>query len=153
AFTGAQARATGLVAEAEGGTLFLDEVDSLPLVNQVKLLRLIQEKEFRPLGQSRLHRGNVRFIAATNADLLAEVQAGRFRPDLFFRLRVVPLEVPPLRERPEDILVLLNHFIEQYSAEYGQSLVAFTERANARLLSYPWPGNVRELENCARCLI
>jgi len=153
AFTGARTRAAGLVSEAEGGTLFLDEVDSLPLASQVKLLRLIQEKEFRPLGQPQLRTCDVRFIAATNSDLLAEVQAGRFRPDLFFRLRVVPLDVPPLRDRPEDVLVLLNHFIAYYSVEYGQPPVSLTDRANARLVSYSWPGNMRELENCARCLI
>ncbi|WP_163998204.1 sigma 54-interacting transcriptional regulator [Pyxidicoccus caerfyrddinensis] len=153
AFTGARTRNRGLVAEAEGGTLFLDEVDALPLANQVKLLRLIQQKEYRPLGDSKLHRSNVRIVAATNADLLTETQAGNFRFDLFFRLRVLPIEVPPLRERPEDIPPLLEHFLEHYAAEYGQAPVSFTAEALERLLTYSWPGNVREVENCARFLL
>ncbi|MBJ6764129.1 sigma-54-dependent Fis family transcriptional regulator [Myxococcaceae bacterium JPH2] len=153
AFTGAKARAQGLVAEAENGTLFLDEVDALPLSAQVKLLRFIQQKEYRPLGASRALRSNVRIIAATNADLLAEVQAGTFRFDLFFRLRVVPLEVPALRERPEDIPLLMEHFLQRYAAEYGKAPVTFSDAALERLRTYSWPGNVRELENCARCLL
>jgi DNA-binding NtrC family response regulator len=153
AFTGARSRNRGLVAEAERGTLFLDEVDALPLANQVKLLRLIQQKEYRPLGDSKLHRSDVRIIAATNADLLAETQAGNFRFDLFFRLRVLPIEVPALRERPEDIPPLLEHFLQHYSAEYGQAPVTFSEEAMERLLTYAWPGNVREVENCARFLL
>lgn len=153
AFTGARARSQGLVAEAEHGTLFLDEVDALPLSAQVKLLRFIQQKEYRPLGATRMQQSDVRIIAATNADLLAEVQAGTFRFDLFFRLRVLPLEVPPLRKRPEDIPPLLEHFLQRYSAEYGKAPVTFTEAAQERLRTYPWPGNVRELENCARFLL
>lgn len=153
AFTGARSRNRGLVAEAEHGTLFLDEVDALPLASQVKLLRLIQQKEYRPLGDSKLHRTDVRIIAATNADLLAETQAGNFRFDLFFRLRVLPIEVPALRERPEDILPLLEHFLLRYAAEYGQAAVSFSPEAMDRLLTYAWPGNVREVENCARFLL
>jgi two-component system response regulator GlrR len=153
AFTGARPRAEGLVKEAAGGTLFLDEVESLHPVNQVKLLRLIQEKEYRPLGEPRVRRIDVRFIAASNADLLAETRQGRFRLDLFFRLRVLPVPVPPLRERPEDVPLLLDHFIRKYVAEYGKDPVTFTPRALARLLAYAWPGNVRELENCVRYLL
>ncbi|MBZ4423239.1 sigma 54-interacting transcriptional regulator [Myxococcus sp. RHSTA-1-4] len=153
AFTGARSRNRGLVAEAEHGTLFLDEIDALPLANQVKLLRLIQEKEYRPLGDSRLHRSDVRIVAATNADLLAETQAGNFRFDLFFRLRVLPIEVPALRERPEDIQPLLEHFLQHYAAEYGRAPVSFSPEAMERLLTYSWPGNVREVENCARFLL
>jgi DNA-binding NtrC family response regulator len=153
AFTGARARSTGLVAEAENGTLFLDEVDALPLANQVKLLRLIQQKEYRVLGESRPRKANVRFIAATNTDLLSEVKAGRFRADLFFRLRVLPLEVPALKDRPEDIPVLFEHFLTRYTAEYGKAPVRFTQRAMDHLLSYAWPGNIRELENCVRYVL
>ena len=153
AFTGARSRNRGLVAEAEHGTLFLDEVDALPLANQVKLLRLIQQKEYRPLGDAKLHRSDVRIIAATNADLLAQTQAGNFRFDLFFRLRVLPIEVPPLRERPEDIPPMLEHFLQHYAAEYGQAPVTFSTEAMERLLTYAWPGNVREVENCARFLL
>lgn len=153
AFTGARARNRGLVAAAEHGTLFLDEVDALPLANQVKLLRLIQEQEYRPLGDSRLHRSDVRIIAATNTDLLAETQAGNFRFDLFFRLRVLPIEVPALRERSEDIQPLLEHFLQHYAAKYGQAPVSFSPEALERLLTYAWPGNVREVENCAQFLL
>lgn len=153
AFTGARARATGLVAEAENGTLFLDEVDALPLANQVKLLRLIQQKEYRVLGESRPRKANVRFIAATNTDLLSEVKAGRFRADLFFRLRVLPLEVPALKDRPEDIPVLFEHFLTRYTAEYGKAPVRFTRSALDQLLAYAWPGNIRELENCVRYVL
>ncbi|RKH44858.1 sigma 54-interacting transcriptional regulator [Corallococcus llansteffanensis] len=153
AFTGARTRTQGLVAEAEHGTLFLDEVDALPLSAQVKLLRFIQQKEYRPLGASRMQHSDVRIIAATNTDLLQEARAGHFRFDLFFRLRVVPLEVPPLSERPEDIAPLLEHFLLRYAAEYGRPTVTFSDAALERLYTYPWPGNVRELENCARFLL
>jgi DNA-binding NtrC family response regulator len=153
AFTGARTRATGLVAEAENGTLFLDEVDALPLANQVKLLRLIQQKEYRVLGESRPRKAHVRIIAATNANLLSEVKAGRFRADLFFRLRVLPLEVPALKDRPEDIPVLFEHFLTRYTAEYGKAPVRFTRSALECLLAYEWPGNIRELENCVRYLL
>jgi DNA-binding NtrC family response regulator len=153
AFTGALSRTTGLVAEAEGGTLFLDEVDSLPHSCQVKLLRFLQQKEYRLVGEPRLRRANVRIIAATNADLVAAVRQGQFRFDLLFRLRVLPLAVPPLKERREDIPVLLNHFVRHYAEEYRQPPITFSPRALQRLLSYEWPGNVRELENCVRYLI
>ncbi len=153
AYTGAATRSQGLVHEAHRGTLFLDEVDALHVANQVKLLRLIQQKEYRPLGEARLRKVDIRIIAATNAELLPAVQEGRFRSDLFFRLRVLPLEVPPLKDRREDIPLLLEHFLERYSAEYGKQKVRFSARAHARLLSYEWPGNVRELENCVRFLL
>ncbi|MCP3143402.1 sigma-54 interaction domain-containing protein [Pyxidicoccus xibeiensis] len=153
AFTGARGHSTGLVAEAEHGTLFLDEIDAMHPSNQVKLLRLIQQKEYRPLGDARPRRADVRIIAATNANLLTEVQAGRFRADLFFRLRVLPLRVPSLKERREDIPTLFDHFLQKYSAEYGKAPVRFTARAREHLLAYDWPGNVRELENCARYVL
>jgi len=153
AFTGARTRATGLVSEAQHGTLFLDEVDALPLASQVKLLRLVQQKEYRPLGDSRLRRINVRIIAATNAHLMDEVRAGRFRWDLFFRLRVFPLKVAALKDRKEDVPLLLAHFVQRYAGEYGKKPISFSEGAQRRLSSYDWPGNIRELENCARYLL
>ncbi len=152
AFTGARPRAVGLVNEADGGTLFLDEVDALHIANQVKLLRLIQEKEYRPLGESRVRRVDVRIIAATNTDLLEETRAGRFRLDLFFRLRVIPIEIAPLAERREDVPLLLDHFLERYAKEYAAPPIVLAPEARARLVSYAWPGNVRELENCVRYL-
>jgi len=153
AFTGARPRAPGLVNEAEGGTLFLDEVEALHIANQVKLLRLIQEKEYRPLGEPRVRHVNVRMIAASNADLLDEVRHGRFRLDLFFRLRVIPIEIAPLKDRPEDLQLLLEHFLQRYATEYAARPVVLSAEARTRLHSYSWPGNIRELENCARYLV
>ena len=153
AFTGARPNNRGLVAEAEGGTLFLDEIDALTLGSQVKLLRLLQEREYRPLGESRVRRANVRFVAASNVELQDEVRAGRFRLDLFFRLRVVPVHILPLRDRPEDVDVLLDAFAERYAREYKVPPLRFTDAARHRLREYHWPGNVRELQNCVRCLV
>jgi DNA-binding NtrC family response regulator len=152
AFTGAQPRTQGLVAEAEGGTLFFDEVDALTPSNQVKLLRLVQEKEYRRLGEPRVRRADVRFIAATNADLVEAVRKGQFRADLFFRLRVVPITIPPLRDRTEDIEPLLAWHGQQYACAYQTPPLRFTDQALRRLQTYAWPGNVRELENCVRYL-
>lgn len=152
AFTGARPSTAGLVAEAEGGTLFLDEIDSLPVGCQAKLLRFLNEKEYRRLGQTKLLRANVRIIAATNADLVAAVQAKAFRQDLFFRLRVVPIEVPALARRREDIPLLLDEFADRYSEAYRRPRIVLGERALARLMSYAWPGNIRELENCVKYL-
>src|SRR5215813_14277654 len=119
AFTGARPHGEGLVAAAESGALFLDEVDSLALIAQVKLLRFLQEKEYRRLGETRLRRANLRIIAATNTDLLAAVREGWFREDLFFRLRVVPIEVPSLQERPCDIPLLLGAYVTRYAEVYN----------------------------------
>jgi len=152
AFTGARQSSDGLVAEAENGTLFIDEIDSLPMPCQVKLLRFVQDKEYRRLGEPRLRKANVRFIAATNADLLANAKEGRFRADLLYRLRVVPIEVPPLRDRRDDIPVLLETFCETCSEAYKLPRPVFSDRAMRRLLTYDWPGNVRELENCVKYL-
>lgn len=152
AFTGAQPQSEGLAAAAEGGTLFLDEIDSLSLPGQVKLLRFIQEKEYRRLGESRIRRANVRFIAATNTNLLAAVQAGRFREDLFFRLRVIPIEVPPLWKRPEDIRPLFEEFLRRYADVYNLPQTTLSESAWDRVQTYSWPGNVREIENCVHYL-
>lgn len=152
AFTGAHQKSEGLVAEAENGTLFIDEVDSLPMPCQVKLLRFVQEREYRRLGEARLRKADVRFIAATNADLLAAAKDGRFREDLLYRLRVVPVEVPPLRQRRDDIPLLLESFCESYSEAYKLPRPVFSDRAMRRLIAYDWPGNVRELENCVKYL-
>jgi DNA-binding NtrC family response regulator len=152
AFTGAQTQTEGLATAAENGTLFLDEVDSLSLPGQVKLLRFIQEREYRRLGESRVRRANVRFIAATNTDLVSAVQAGRFRADLFFRLRVIPIEVPALWKRREDIRPLFEKYIEHYSLLYNLPAAALSETAWDRVQTYTWPGNVRELENCVQYL-
>lgn len=152
AYTGARGNSVGLVNEAENGTLFLDEVDALPLASQVKLLRFVQEKEYRRLGETCVRRSNVRFIAATNADLDAAVKKGQFREDLLFRLRVFPLDVPPLRSRREDIPILLEAFVDSYSNAYRLPRPVFSGGAMRRILGYDWPGNVRELENCVRYL-
>jgi two-component system, NtrC family, response regulator GlrR len=152
AFTGARPQSDGLVAAAEGGTLFFDEIDSLPLPCQVKLLRFLQEREYRRLGETRLRSANVRIVAATNVDLVAAVHAKSFRQDLFFRLRVVPVEVPSLAERPEDIPALVISFIERCAAIYKLPQVIFGDLALERLISYSWPGNIRELENCIKYL-
>ena len=152
AFTGARPQSEGLVAEAEGGTLFLDEVDSLSLSCQVKLLRFLQDKQYRRLGDTRIRHSHVRIVAATNSDLLTSMREGRFREDLFFRLHVVPITVPPLRERSEDIPLLLSSYVTLYAQTYQLKEIQFSEEALDRLKSYTWPGNVRELENCVRYL-
>ena len=152
AFTGAQSSAHGIAASADGGTLFLDEIDALPLRCQAKILRFAQLREYRRLGETFVRRSDVRLIAASNVDLLARVKAGLFREDLYFRLRVVPVEVRPLAERPEDIPVLLAHFVVKYARDYDVPPVRLTPAAERQLLVYSWPGNVRELENCIRCL-
>ena len=147
AFTSAGAAVPGLVAAAEGGTLFLDEVDSLTPAAQVKLLRLLQEKEFRPLGSTRTHHADVRVVAASNADFEALVRTGRFRRDLYYRLNVLPLHVPPLRERPADIPLLVRHILARAAQELGQPFKELSPTAWHRLAAHSWPGNVRELEN------
>lgn len=147
AYTTAQTAQRGLVEEAAGGSLFLDEVHSLPLAMQVKLLRFLQEKEYRPLGSTRTRRAEVRVIAATNTVLEEAVRAGHFRQDLFFRLNVLTLDLPPLRERRDDIPLLARHFLETYAAEFGRPARDWSAGALDRLLAYAWPGNTRELEN------
>jgi DNA-binding NtrC family response regulator len=152
AFTGAQPRSEGLVASAEGGTLFLDEVDTLSLPCQVKLLRFVQEKEYRRLGEARTRSANLRFIAATNANLVDAVKSGRFREDLFFRLRVIPVEVPPLWRRKEDIRPLVNQYVARYAELYSLPSITISESTMERMENYSWPGNIRELENCIQYL-
>jgi two-component system, NtrC family, response regulator GlrR len=152
AFTGARPHSDGLISAAEGGTLFLDEINSLPMACQVKLLRFLQDKEYRRLGETRLRRANVRIIAATNIDLIGAVRAKDFREDLFFRLRVVPIEIPSLSQRPDDIPLLVTTFIDRCSEIYKLPTIVLSGRAIDRLTSYSWPGNVRELENCIKFL-
>jgi two-component system, NtrC family, response regulator AtoC len=149
AFTDAIRDKTGLVQEADGGTLFLDEIGEMPADLQVKLLRVLQESEIRPLGGSQSLRVDVRVVAATVRDLAAEVASGSFRQDLFFRLNVLPIHMPPLRDRLEDIPALARHFLGGFAARHGldPSAVEITEEALARLAGHDWPGNVRELEN------
>ena len=147
AFTGANAAVGGLIEEAHSGTLLLDEIDSLPAPAQVKLLRFLQDKQFRPLGSPRTHTADVRVLAATNADLEEVVRTGHFREDLYYRLSVFELTLPPLRQRAEDVGLLGQHFLQKFARRYGKAIGAFTPEAARMLSSYDWPGNVRELEN------
>ncbi|MDY6855103.1 MAG: sigma-54-dependent Fis family transcriptional regulator [Thermodesulfobacteriota bacterium] len=147
AFTGASVSRLGLIQEAQNGTLLLDDVDCLPLQAQVKLLRFLQEKEYRQIGSSKIHKADVRIISATNADLEADVKRGRFRQDLFYRLNVLPIILPPLRERKSDIPILARHFLSLYSFEFDKEVTDLTAEATQTLMLHEWPGNVRELEN------
>lgn len=147
AFTGAVSDQTGKFSEAHGGTLFLDEVGELPLDTQVKLLRALQEGEIEPVGATRAEKVNVRVISATNRRLLNLAKSGEFREDLFYRLNVFPIYVPPLRERLEDLPALIAHFIARFTAETGKRVLGITPTALDLLSAYDWPGNVRQLEN------
>ena len=152
AFTGASAPTKGIAAAANGGTLFLDEIDTLPAASQAKILRFAELKEYRRLGENFTRRADVRLIAASNADLADHVRQGRFRKDLYFRLRVAPVHIAPLAERPEDVAVLLDHFCARYAQETGNEPIRLSRAVRNRLLQYHWPGNVRELQNCVRYL-
>src|SRR2546427_4002203 len=147
AFTGAVERRVGRFELADGGTIFLDEVGELPLETQVKLLRVLQEQEFEPVGSNQTVRVDVRVIAATNRDLQEAVRAGRFRADLFYRLNVFPLRVPPLRERASDIPQLAIFFLSRFAKRFGRRVDTIASETMDRLVSYPWPGNIRELQN------
>ncbi len=147
AFTGALRRKPGRFELAHGGTLFLDEIGDIPLATQVKLLRVLQEKEFERVGGEETIRVDVRIIAATNRDLQQEVKAGRFREDLFYRLHIVPIMLPPLRDRLEDVPLLAEHFLRRLQAELKKPGLRIEPEALKRLQAYSWPGNVRELEN------
>lgn len=147
AFTSAFALQAGLIEEANGGTLFLDEIDSLPPQAQVKLLRFLQEKEYKPLGSARLRKADVRIIAASNLDLKKAIQDGKMRQDLFYRLNVISLMLPPLRERRDDIPLLCRYFVAKYSAEFDKDLTGIASDAMRVLMAYSWPGNVRQLQH------
>jgi two-component system response regulator HydG len=147
AFTGAHRQKEGRFRQAHGGSLFLDEISEMSLAMQVKLLRVLQEREITRVGGEEVITVDVRIIAATNKDLAREIEAGRFREDLYYRLNVVALEMPPLRERREDIPLLAQHFLEALSRENRKSIKGFTPQAMDRLITYHWPGNVRELMN------
>jgi two-component system response regulator AtoC len=147
AFTGADKNKKGLFQEADGGTIFLDEIGELPLALQVKLLRVLQEDEVRMIGDSKSMKIDVRVIAATAKDLEEEVKKGAFREDLFYRLNVLPIKVPPLRDRAEDIPLLCDHFIERFNSRLNKKIEGIAPAAMSHLLEYAWPGNVRELEN------
>jgi two-component system response regulator HydG len=147
AFTDARSARKGLFQQAHGGTLFLDEIAELPLAMQPKLLRALQERTVRPVGGDRDAPFDVRLIAATNRDLEAEVAAGRFRSDLFYRINVIPVAVPPLRARGGDVLLLAQRFVEKFAARGGRAVSGVSPEAAEALLAYDWPGNVRELEN------
>jgi len=138
----------GRFEEANGGTIFLDEVGELSAAAQVKLLRILQEKRFQPLGSSRVINVNVRIIAATNRNLEQDILSERFRADLFYRLNVFPIYLPPLRERGSDVILLADHFILKYSSEMGKNVKRISSAAIEAFLNHKWPGNVRELENC-----
>ena len=147
AFTGAYKRKEGRFVQAEGGTLFLDEVSEMSLAMQAKVLRVLQEREITRVGGEGTLKVDVRLVAATNKDLLLEIEAGRFREDLFYRLNVVTLKIPPLRERQEDIPLLAQHFAKDFARKNQRPVKGFTPQAMDRLLKYDWPGNVRELMN------
>jgi NtrC-family two-component system response regulator AlgB len=146
-FTGATSDTTGKVAAAERGTLFLDEIGEMPLEIQPKLLRLLQEREYERVGESKPRRANVRVIAATNRDLAAEVKAGRFREDLFYRLNVIPIVLPGLRDRPGDLKRFAESYLRFFAARIGKRITGFSPAVAAALVSYTWPGNLRELRN------
>ncbi len=153
AFTGASADREGAAKLADGGTLFLDEIGEMPLEMQVKLLRFVQTGTFSPVGSSRLEKVDVRFVCATNRDPMLEVQAGRFREDLYYRLYVVPVELPPLRARGEDVLMIARHFLTQFAREEGRGFQGFSAAAEHALATYGWPGNVRQLQNAVRNIV
>jgi DNA-binding NtrC family response regulator len=147
AFTGAESRRIGRFEQADGGTLFLDEIGELPPRLQVKLLRFLQEREFERVGGNETLRLDVRIVAATNRDLKLQVETGAMREDLYYRLRVIQLDLPPLRARPSDVPLLAHVFLRRYAEENGKEVRGFTEAAERAMLAYAWPGNVRELQH------
>ncbi|HXA49302.1 MAG TPA: sigma-54 dependent transcriptional regulator [Candidatus Acidoferrum sp.] len=147
AFTGAQTSKPGKFEQADTGTVFLDEIGDVPAAIQVKLLRVLQEREFERLGSNTTRHIDVRLVAATNQDLRAALEQGTFREDLYYRLNVVPIDIPPLRERKQDIPFLANHFVKKLAVDTGSQVETITDAGMEKLLSYHWPGNVRELEN------
>jgi two-component system repressor protein LuxO len=153
AFTGAINEHKGLVSEADGGTLFLDEIGELPHLTQATLLRFVQTKTFSKMGSNKLERVDVRFVCATNRDLLAEVKAGRFREDLYYRINVIEMRLPALRTREQDILLLANYFLHKFAKEEQKKFRGFNREAEKKLLGYKWPGNVRQLQNTIQKLV
>jgi two-component system response regulator GlrR len=153
AFTGAVRNSKGLFAQTDGGTLFLDEIGDMPLSLQVKLLRVLQDQKFYPLGSEKPCEVDVRLIVATNKDLEEEVRNGNFREDLFYRIHVIPVYVPPLRERKEDIIPLAEYFLAESAERTKRDIKAFSPMALQKLMLYDWPGNVRELENAVECAV
>jgi DNA-binding NtrC family response regulator len=147
AFTGASTARKGLIGTADNGTLFLDDVDCLPSASQAKLLRFLQEKEYRQLGSEKILSSDVRVIAASNTNLEAAVNAKKFRQDLYYRLNVIPLTLPALRDRREDIPLLALHFLNKYAHDFKKQMTGFASNAMKMLMLYEWPGNVRELEH------
>ncbi len=153
AFTGAVADKKGRFEMADGGTIFLDEIGEIDANTQIKLLRVLQEHEFEKVGGEKTLKTDVRVIAATNRNLEEEIKAGRFREDLYYRLNVVRLEVPPLRERKEDIYLLITEFLNQFNQENGKHIEGFSNEARNKIVSYDWPGNIRELRNCVESAV
>jgi two-component system response regulator HydG len=153
AFTGANEDKKGLFEEAEGGTLFLDEIGDMDMALQAKILRVLQERTLRPVGSNQSKTVDVRLIAATHKDLKKGIANGTFREDLFYRLAVIPIAVPPLRHRVEDIPLLANHFLNKYSLMNGGRVTGFSQEAMQKLMALHWPGNVRELENLVERLV
>jgi two-component system response regulator HydG len=153
AFTGAATTKEGLIVYADGGTLFLDEVGDMPLETQAKLLRVLEQREVQPVGGHTTHKVDIRLVAATNQDLRKRVEEGKFREDLLFRLQVVTIELPALRDRPGDVPLLLDHFLHLLSEEHDRDVRGITPEARALLVRYPWPGNVRELRNVVENMV
>lgn len=147
AFTGAQADREGLFRQADGGTLLLDELAEMPVDTQSKLLRVLQEREYRPVGGRQSFKTNVRLVASTNLEVDVAIRSGKLRQDLFYRLNTIPLHLPPLRERTDDIVPLAASFLKRYAAQAGRNIVGFTPAAAEKLKAYEWPGNVRQLQN------
>jgi two-component system response regulator GlrR len=147
AFTGAERNRKGLFTQAHGGTLFLDEISEMPLTMQAKLLRVLEERKFYPLGGEKPIEIDIRLLTASNRQLEREAEEGTFRKDLFYRIHVIPIYLPPLRERKEDIMLLANHFFKKYTRQMNRKIRGFSGKAIRKLLAYTWPGNVRQLEN------
>lgn len=153
AFTGAMGRKKGLFVQADGGIIFLDEISEIPLSMQGKLLKALEEKEFYPLGADKSVKVDLRVISSCNKDLQAEVEKGNFRSDLFYRIHVVPIKMPPLRERKEDIPLLVEHFLIKSSEKMNRKITGLTPQALQKIMIYPWPGNIRELSNAIECAV
>ena len=153
AFSGATADRQGAALSANGGTLFIDEICEMDINLQAKLLRFLQSRQVQRLGEDKVHNSDVRVVCATNRNPIEEVRAGRFREDLFYRLHVIPVELPPLRERGSDILEIASHFLKQFAEEDGKGFVRFTDDAGVILSSHAWPGNVRQLQNVVRSVV